>query len=288
MRQLAASLVLFGLLAACGQDGSSAAPTAPSPVPPGSQQPTPQPVAIPGLLFEGDPESPQGATWTLKGRLDGVTYDLQGVLLKPAGSGPFAAVVVSHGAGGNAFRYSWQIADEMRRWGLVGIATNYTHASDVPLGAPGRRNAPGASQANVERAHAAREILRSLSYVDQTRVAAHGQSMGAFVTAGLVSAYPGDFRVASHTAGGVRPPGVVGGAPSEAQVRAIRTPYQMHHGDQDDMVLLERDEAFASILQANGVPHELHVYPGASHGDVANNATVLARVRAWYAAHQVP
>ena len=216
-----------------------------------------------------------------------MTFDLQGILLKPAGSGPFGAVVLSHGAGGNASAYSRNIAMEMRRWGLVCIATNYTHAGNVPIGAPGTANDPGASDANVLRGHAVREILRTLGYVDQSRVAAHGHSMGAFVTTALVGAYPSDFRVASHTAGGVRAPNVTGPAPSETQARAIRTPYQLHHGDQDVVVSITQDQRLDGILLANQVPHEFHVYAGADHDDVAQSATVLARVRSWYAAHQV-
>jgi hypothetical protein len=38
-------------------------------------------------------------------------------------------------------------------------------------------------------------------------------------------------------------------------------------------------------LLARGVTHELVVYPGADHNDVANNTTVLNRIRSWYTAH---
>lgn len=276
----ALAAVLSALLAGCGASERSS-PTGPSP----TLSPSPAGAA---LVLDGDPESSQGATWTYRGSLDGVTVDLQGILLKPAGSGPFGAVVISHGAGGNVSAYSRSIAVEMRRWGLVAIATNYTHAGGVPIGSPGTANDPGASDANIRRGHTVREILRTLAYVDQSRVAAHGHSMGAFVTTALVAAYPGDFRVASHTAGGVRPDGAGLAAPTESQARAVRTPYQLHHGDQDVVVSITQDQRLAGILQANAVAHEFHVYPGAAHNDVAQNTTVLARVRSWYAANQVP
>ena len=268
-------LFLATVLVACGGSEPSS-PTAPSP----------PPAAAFSLL--GDPESSQGPTWTYRGSLQGVTYDLQGILFKPAGAGPFGAVVISHGAGGNVAALPRTLAIEMRQWGLVAIATNHTHSAGVPIGAPGTANEPGASDANVLRGHAVREILRTLGYVNQSRVAAHGHSMGAFVTTALVGAYPNDFRVASHTAGGVRAPNITGPAPSEAQARAIRTPYQLHHGDQDAVVSLVQDQRLDGILQANLVPHEFHVYTGADHDDVAQSATVLARVRSWYAANQVP
>ena len=270
------ALLLLVLFVSCG-DSTPTSPTAPS-----------SPSTISGFNLQGDPESSQGATWTLRGSLQGVTFDLQGILLKPSGAGPFGAVVLSHGAGGNAAAYSRNIAIEMRRWGLVCIATNYTHAGNVPIGTPGTANEPGASDANVLRGYAVREMLRTLSYVDQSRVAAHGHSMGAFVTTALVAAYPNDFRVASHTAGGVRPPNFNGPAPSEAQARNVRTPYQLHHGDQDVVVSITQDQRFDAILTANLVPHEFHVYAGADHDDVATSPTVLARIRAWYAANQVP
>jgi dienelactone hydrolase len=272
------SLVLIDVvLAGCGRSDSST-PTAPS---------TPAPSSA--FALQGDPESAQGATWTYRGSLDGVTFDLQGILLKPTGAGPFGAVIISHGAGGNVSALPRTIALEMRRWGLVGIATNYTHSAGVPIGAPGTANDPGASDANVQRGHAVRAILRTLGYVDQGRVAAHGHSMGAFVTTALVAAYPSDFRVASHTAGGVRLPGIIAGpAPSEAQARSIRTPYQLHHGDQDTVVPIAQDQRLDAVLQDSGVAHEFHVYPGVDHTEVATSSTVLARIRTWYAAHQVP
>lgn len=262
-------------VAGCG-GSEPASPTGPS-----------SPSVTGGFTLQGDPESNQGATWTYQGSLQGTTYDLQGILLKPSGAGPFGAVVISHGAGGSVNAYSRGIAVEMRRWGLVTIATNYTHAGGVPIGAPGTQNEPGASQANVLRAHAVREILRTLAYVDQGRVAAHGHSMGAFVTTAVLAAYPSDFRVASHTAGGVRPAGVDAPAPTEAQARSIRTPYQLHHGDNDIVVSIALDERLVGILQANAVSHEFHVYQGGTHNDVAQSATVLSRIRSWYAAHQV-
>jgi len=273
-----ATALLAAFLIACG-DRPSPTPTAPPTLPPAANE---------SVDIQGDPESPQGATWTYAATRDGVVFDLQGILLKPRGSGPFPAVIVSHGAGGSATGYSRAVASEMVQWGLVAIATNYTHAGGMPLGSPGTSADAGASQPNVLRANAAYRILRTLSYVDGNRIAAHGHSMGAFVTTALVAAYPHDFRAASHTAGGVRPDSIVVAAlPTESQARGIRTPYQMHHGDADAVVPLLVDQLLASVLRGAGVPHELHVYAGAAHNDPAQSASVYARIRAWYAAHGV-
>jgi dienelactone hydrolase len=235
----------------------------------------------------GDPESAQGAIWTYKDTVKGVRYDLHGVLLKPPGPGPFPAVVLSHGFKGNAAGYGIGLGAPMVQWGLVCIAVDYTHAAGVPIGSPGNASERGATRPNVLRAHRAYEMLRSLPYVDMTRVAAHGHSMGAYVTAALVSAYPGDFRVASHTGGGVRPNGLERArpAPIAAQLRGIRVPYQMHHGESDMVVPLSFDRSFDSILAALGVPHELYIYPGADHAAPSRSPVMLERVRQWYTRH---
>lgn len=239
-----------------------------------------------GFQVLGSPGSPSGATWSYRGRRGNIDYDLQGVLFRPPGPGPFPAVILSHGANGSATFYARRLANEMVAWGLVCIATNYTHSAGVPIGAPGGPAERGASRANLLRAQMTYELLRTLSYVDMTRVAAHGHSMGAYVTAMLVSANPTDLRVASQTAGGVRPPRFVRGpAPSESQVRDIRIPYQLHHGELDEVVPLDYATRFASILAARRVAHELYVYAGADHVEPSRSPLMLERVREWYAAN---
>jgi dienelactone hydrolase len=171
----------------------------------------------------------------------------------------------------------------MREWGLVCIATNYTHARGVPIGTPGNLIEQGASVANVFRAHAAVTVLARLGYVDMRRVAAHGHSMGAFVTTAFVATYPGEIRVASHTAGGVLDIHLDGmPAPSVAQGRRIQAPYQWHHGLKDFAVLFLLDERFDSVLTA---PHEGYLYRRLSHSGVADDPEVLKRIEAWYTGH---
>lgn len=174
------------------------------------------------------------------------------------------------------------VGGTMRDWGLVCIAVNYTHATGVPRGSPGDQRDFGASRANVERAHMAHDLLARLGYVDMTRVALHGHSMGAYLNAAAASRYPKDFRVASATGGGVRPDRFFAGpAPSSGDVSGIRIPFQLHHGESDETVPLDYDEHFAHILLSHGVPHELYVYPG-GHLAPRSDPLMFDRVRAWY------
>ncbi len=235
-----------------------------------------------GFSLVGDPESANGATWTYK-YLDpqtGIQYDLKGNLFKPPGEAIFPGMILSHGYGGAPATNN---SSEWRSWGLVVIGVQYTHArgdTGLPTGGDG-----GASDANILRARKCLEILASLGYVDMKRVAAHGHSMGAMLTAALVGEFPSDFLVASHTAGGVNEDGSEVAATSSLQADGIRVPYQIHHGVLDTVVPLEFDRVLQSILIKNGVSNEIYEYPDLDHPGIKMNSTMYSRVKAWYTQH---
>jgi dienelactone hydrolase len=270
LRRAVLALLLAGTMSAC-RGGDATAPL------PGSESAR----VLAHLAVSGAPESPTGATWTYRDTVDGIVYDLAGVLLKPSGSGPFPAIILSHGFGGSASGYPRNVGAVMATWGAVVIGANYTHALAAPPGSPGTSSDLGGSAANVQRARRLAELLRALGYVDMSRLAAHGHSMGAFVTTALAATHPDLLRAASHTAGGVAATSSLG-IPSESQGRAIRTPYQMHHGERDFVVAPAADQRLDALLTASGTPHELFVYPGAEHNDVAFDLAILERVRGWY------
>ena len=269
------------LLLVCAACGGSA--TSPQVEPPAAPPSSGGEARCAAFMMTGDPRAASGATWSYNSTDGGTEYRLEGILLAPAGAGPFPAVVVSHGAGGLPSAYSARVGRVMVTWGLVVIATRYTHAADNDGRGPSLRPAGdlGASEANVLRARKTRDLLACVAGVDLGRVAAHGHSMGAFLTAQLMGRHPGVFRAASHTAGGVS----AGVLATQAEVAAaIVTPYQMHHGDQDTVVPLAFDQTLDRILAERGTRRELHVYGGYAHDTIAADATMLDRVREWYAA----
>lgn len=277
---MAAAAIALALGCGGGSPTGPAAP-APSPSPPSSAA-----TNCAAFAMTGDPAATGGARWTYASVDGGERYELEGVLFLPGGGGPFPAAVVSHGAGGSPANYSAAIARTMVGWGLAVIATRYTHAADFDS-----RNASllpagghGASDANVARGFKARALLGCVAGVDTTRVAAHGHSMGAFLTAELVGTHPDAFRAASHTAGGTST-GPIATRPQTAV--AIRTPYQIHHGALDRVVNIGLDEALDAILTASAVPHEFHRYPAYGHEEVAADPAMLDRVRDWYTRHGV-
>jgi dienelactone hydrolase len=236
-------------------------------------------VPLKGLLLSGDPASCNGATWTYKDTVDGVVYDLRGILFKPYGPGPFPAVILSHGDKESVAGSPTALSNTMVTWGLVCISTNLTHCNmSLPLGAPGTWTDKGASNANILRAHKCRDILANLGYVDTNYVAAHGYSLGAFTSAALVGLYPLQFKVASHASGGIG----TGAATTELQASTIITPYQIHHGIPDATVPLAWDVALNDLLQAHSVPTQLYTYEGYQHTDFSSDNTMLRRIKEWY------
>jgi dienelactone hydrolase len=238
------------------------------------------------FAVSGDPHSASGATWTYHSTDLGVAFSLEGILFVPSGPGPFPGVVVSHGKGGTPYGYSASVAHVMVGWPMVVIGTMYTHAPDTQDAGNLPDGPDGASDANVLRANKARELLSCVPEVDMSHLAAHGHSMGAFVTGQLLGRYNGVFRAASHTAGGVSQ-GPNATTPAAAQ--AIRTPYQLHHSASDTTVALAQDQTLAQILADNGVAHALYVteYPGYTHAQTALDPAMFERVRGWYQAYGV-
>lgn len=268
--QVCRLLLVISILSRCGE---------------GPTEPGPMIDPLAGFQLIGNPESSTGATWIYKATTDGVAFDLRGILQKPPGQGKFPAVILSHGGNQNALAML-PAAKEMVTWGLVCIATNYTHATDTgaPIGSPGTDGERGATQSNILRARKVLEILSKLDYVDTTRLAAHGFSNGGFVTIATVATYPNAFRVASHAAAGVQDPvsGLPPSAPSPSLASTIRTPYNMHHGDPDSTNPLSSDQRLAMILNANNVPHELWIYPGGGHVGFVQTPAFYTRIRNWY------
>ncbi|MBX7211588.1 MAG: dienelactone hydrolase family protein [Verrucomicrobiaceae bacterium] len=232
--------------------------------------------------LDGDPASERGATWTYESTDTGVDYKLTGTLFKPPGTGPFPAVLLSHGMGNYAQNYGAKLSTEMVKWGLVCIAPNYTYGARArAAGSPGvvdiqNTNIPD----NLKRAHKCFDLLASLGYVDMKRVAVHGHSKGAFLTVAIAGAYPDEIRAASHTAGGEQ-------SYNKDLSLKITTPYSIHHGDADTSVRLSADVRFEATLTQNKVEHEMRVYPGMTHLQIPANPVVLERIRAWYMKHGV-
>lgn len=222
-----------------------------------------------------------------------------GVLLMPEGSGPFPAVLISHGLGGSAESFGLQKAREMVKWGYVCIAPNYTHNRNAMGGArPGgaRPFAPGtpgagrgadfgASKENLDRAETCLRILGSLPNVDEKRLFAYGHSMGGFVTIGLAARGPKLLSAAAISGSGIALRAGYA-APSGTDAEKIRTPFIMFHGLDDTTVRPEQSRSLQEILDRNKVPNRRHTYEGVGHPvDQQLSSEMYKLVREWFSEH---
>ena len=128
-----------------------------------------------------------------------------------------------------------------------------------------------------------RDLLSCVAGVSMTRLAAHGHSMGVFVTGQLLGA-SGDFLAGlAYRRRRQRD------RPECTRLRwrrGIRTPYQLHHGDADTVVRMRLDQALQEFW-TRAPPRMRCVYPGYTHEQMALDAVMFSRVRDWYRAHGV-
>jgi dipeptidyl aminopeptidase/acylaminoacyl peptidase len=225
---------------------------------------------LPGLSVEGE-------TWKLE--RDGKVT--QGIVLKPEGEGPFPAIIISHGLGGNARGFAMPKAKELAKRGFVCIATDYTHSD----GRGGDRQTFGASEENVRRGRVCVEVLRSLPYVNAQRVYAYGNSMGAFLTIALAAEMPQQITAAAITAGGISDrPGFP--APTPETAAKIKAPFLILHGTTDTTVRPEQSAALEKVLAEHKVVHKRQLFEGVAHNlHQQKSAEVLDAIVAWFNQH---
>jgi acetyl esterase/lipase len=264
----------------------AAAPSTPTPAPAPSTPPSPPPSQTPPASNTKAPTSAaaagiknfklEGERWTCE--VDG--KPLSGILIKPAGKGPFPAILINHGLGSNAEQFGRMKAKEFVQWNMVCIATDLTHARPQP-GAD--RSQFGSSSENLRRARACLAILGTLPEVDAKRICVYGNSMGAFLTVGLAAEVPDQIAAAAISAGGVI---TQTGFPSPTvdAAKKIRTPFIIVHGDQDTTVLPENSARLKEVLDLQKVPNERHVFPGVGHNLHGEKADEVYRlIKAWFA-----
>jgi dienelactone hydrolase len=262
-----------------------------------SSAPAPLAETLPPRAFHLD-----GEHWTYR---DG-DFTMNGILLKPAGKGPFPAVLISHGLGGSAESFGLNKAREMVKWGFVCIAPSYTHAggpqgvrraaprgdgtaskgaSPKGLGGGQPPTAYGASVENIRRAKTCLELVGELPEVDSKRLFAYGHSMGGFVTIGLASSSPDLLKAAAITGSGVAPREGFPAPPVEVAAR-IRSPFLILHGSMDPVVRPEQSASLKEELDRNKVPNVRRLFDGEGHAiDQSNREEVFAAIKDWFVKH---
>lgn len=215
---------------------------------------------------------------------DGV---VSGIIRIPSGSGPFPAVLISHGKGGTASNFSAQHAANLVSWGFACIGPSYTHeGSNVNTS-----DNEGYCPENSRRARRCIEILAATPGVDMSRLALFGHSMGSYLNGGLAGEIPTQIKAVLISAGGTSGTTTTTfAAPATQEVQGITAPVLMFHGTADGTVSPSQSVSLQTILLSNGVPTKRLLYQGVPHAIIDTNykqADLYAVTRAWFTTHGV-
>ena len=182
---------------------------------------------------------------------------ISGYLVRPAGSGPFPAVLVIHeNRGLNPY-----IEDVARRLGTENFMAFAPDGLTSVGGYPGDEENASQLFGKVDRAKMTEDFVAAANWLkarpDSTgRLGAVGFCFGGGIVNTLAVRLGPDLAAAVP---------FYGAAPAAADVAKIRAAVLVHHGEMDTR-LVQAWPAYDEALKANRVRYEGHVYPKAQHG----------------------
>lgn len=193
---------------------------------------------------------------------------LDGYLIKPAGTGPFPAIVLLHGCGGLSLSFRRAPAasrwvDHLVSWGYAVLAFDSFAARDIH---------PDCTQDvdfyRVADAFGALAFLKQRHDIDGARVSVLGFSSGAIAALSAVELrdhepfeLPSDLQFNSSIAF----------SPACVTEGVVTAPALVLVGELDDWSPVARCRFMVADSEGKGAPIKLVVYPGAAHdfGDAA-------------------
>mgnify|MGYP003635597356 FL=1 len=193
----------------------------------------------------------------------GNSGEMRGYLVQPAGEGPFPAVLVVHeNRGLNPY-----IEDVARRAAVAGFLAFAPDGLWPAGGYPGNDDDGKVLQAGLDRGKIHVDMLNGAKFVKSHPLSNGKLGATGFCFGGGVVNYLAVEMGADLNAGVP----FYGRQPADADVARIKAPLLAHYAEEDPRVNAGI-ESFDAALKANGVDHEIHVYPGTNHG-FHNNST---------------
>jgi carboxymethylenebutenolidase len=188
---------------------------------------------------------------------------IRGYLAQPSGNGPWPAVLVIHeNRGLNPY-----IEDVARRLAVAGFLALAPDGLTPLGGYPGNDDDGRTLQAGLDPGKLRTDMVNSARYLK-----AHALSAGKLGVTGFCWG-GGTTNALAVALGADLDAGVpfYGAAPDAASVPAIKAALLIHYAEKDERINALWPP-FDAALKANGVTHEMHIYPGTQHG-FHNNST---------------
>jgi carboxymethylenebutenolidase len=188
---------------------------------------------------------------------------MRGYLVQPNGPGPFSGVLVIHeNRGLNPY-----IEDVARRVATEGFLALAPDGLSPVGGYPGNDDDGRNLQSALDQGKLRTDMLNSAHYLkahalSSGRLGVTGFCWGGSTTNFLAVSLGADLKA------GVP---FYGAAAETAAVPAIKAPLLIQYAENDERIN-GLWPAYDAALKANGVPHEMHIYPGTQHG-FHNNST---------------
>lgn len=205
----------------------------------------------------------------------GTSGTMRGYLVRPAGEGPFPAVLVIHeNRGLNPY-----VEDVARRVAVAGFLALAPDGLSPVGGYPGNDDDGRSLQRSLDPAKLDRDMINSARYLkahdlSNGRLGATGFCWGGGMTNRLAVALGSDLHAAVP---------FYGAAAASEDVPGIEAALLIIHA-QDDPRINAMWPDYEAALQAHGVSYEMHVFEGTRHG-FHNNSTPrydeAAAAKAW-------
>jgi carboxymethylenebutenolidase len=193
----------------------------------------------------------------------GTSGEMRGYLVQPTGDGPFPAVLVIHENRG----LNPHIEDVARRAAVAGFLALAPDGLSPVGGYPGNDDDGRTLQRSIDPATLDQDMINSARYLkahalSNGRLGATGFCWGGGMTNRLAAELGGDLNA------GVP---FYGASAATADVPKIEASLMIIYAESDPRINAMWPE-YEGALQANGVDHEMHMFPGTLHG-FHNNST---------------
>ena len=188
---------------------------------------------------------------------------MRGYLVKPAGEGPFPAVLVIHeNRGLNPY-----IEDVARRAAVEGFLALAPDGLFPVGGYPGNDDDGRTMQAALDRGKLLQDMVNSARFLkshalSSGRLGTTGFCWGGTATNQLAVIFGSDLDAGAP---------FYGTAPASEDVAKIKAAMLIHYAEDDPRVNATR-EPYEAALKAAGVEYQMFTYPGTRHG-FHNNST---------------